>query len=283
MTLPVLIADCGATSGKWALVDPASGSVAHFTTGPINASVQSEESVAEALQAALDACPASPGRVRLYAAGVIGAARERLTASVAAAFGLAADNVVVASDLVGAAEGLLGPDRGIACILGTGSNSCLWDGHLIVSNVSSMGYILGDEGSGAAIGAALLRAAVRGLMPPALAERWAKDYPGLSYPAIVDEVYRRQSGSAFIASFTPFAARNIDTPFISQLVGRCFDPFFSEVIALYPEADALPLAFTGGVAAAFEPQLRQAAGRHGYTIGRISAAPLDLLVDRVLH
>lgn len=277
---PSLISDCGATSGKWAYIDPVADKVIRFSTGPLNMAVQDAASIRADLTEARDSCPSSPGSVRIYAAGVTGRYGESLADMVAVAFGLPHDRIAVDTDLAGAAEALLGPGRGIACILGTGSNSCLWDGHRIVSNIRPMGYILGDEGSGAAIGAALLRSAVRGSMPPGLARLWAEAYPSLTYASLVEEVYRRRAGSAFIASFVPFAARNISDPFMAGLVSGCFDRFFTEVIALYPDARSLPAAFTGGVAAAFEAQLRAVAGRRGISISLVASDPLDLLVDR---
>lgn len=279
---PSLIADCGATSGKWAFIDPVAESVIRFSTGPLNMAVQDDGSIRAALTEARESCPSSPGAVRIYAAGVTGGYGESLADMVGGIFGLPQDRIAVDTDLAGAAEALLGSERGIACILGTGSNSCLWDGHRIVSNIRPMGYILGDEGSGAAIGAALLRSAVRGSMPPGLAGLWAEAYPSLTYPALVDEVYRRHAGSSYIASFVPFAARNISDPFMADLVSGCFDRFFTDVIALYPDARSLQAAFTGGVAAAFEAQLRAVAARRGINISLVAPDPLGLLVDRAL-
>ncbi|MCM1028955.1 MAG: hypothetical protein NC342_06170 [Pseudoflavonifractor sp.] len=282
MKQTLLIADCGATSGKWACIDHTSGSVVRFRTGPVNSSLHTRERIAAELARAKTQCPVPPSALQVYAAGALGEQKEELRGLLTEAFGIDRANITVESDLYGAALGLLGHERGITCILGTGSNSCLWDGKEIKRNVPPMGYILGDEGSGSAIGAALLRAAIRRAMPSELIERWQQTYPEVDYKTVVEEVYRHHGGSAYIASFVPFASANIPHPFISTLVEGQIDSFFSNVIALYPEAKTLPVAFTGGVAMAFEPQLRKVAAAWSVRVGLVAADPLDLLIERAL-
>ncbi|MBD5345888.1 MAG: hypothetical protein HDR92_02000 [Bacteroides sp.] len=282
MSGPLLIADCGATSGKWALVDRSSGAVARFVTGPVNPSVYTREQIdAEILKVAGKCCVA-PVEACIYAAGAIGEGCMQLARAVSEILGIPPQSVIVESDLTGAAKALLGTTRGVACILGTGSNSCLWSGYVIEKNMPPMGYILGDEGSGASIGAALLRGAIRSQFPRELMELWKSTYPELTYAEVVEKVYRQRCGSGYIASFVAFAAENISHPSIAGIVDDCFSRFIEAVTASYPEAVRLPLAFTGGVASVFESRLRRVASLYGLNISRISPDPLDLLVARSL-
>lgn len=278
----LLIADCGATSGKWAYIDRASGSTVRFTTGPVNASIHDLTRIASELVTAREQCPSPPSALLINAAGAVGDSIGRLQRLAAGIFGLGEECVKVQSDLAGTARALLGGNRGIACILGTGSNSCLWDGTAIVRNMPPMGYILGDEGSGAAIGAALLRKAIRRQFPAELMEAWDAAYPALTYTAVVEEVYRRNAGSTYTASFASFAGENIAHPDIAAVVDDAFDLFFAAIRASYPELDTLPASFTGGIASRFESRLRQAASRAGIMTGVIAADPMEMLIARIL-
>lgn len=281
----LLIADCGATSGKWAYVDRASGSTVRFTTGPVNASIHDLTRITTEMVTAREQCPAPPSALHVYAAGAFGDNAAILKKAAADVFGLDPDSVRVESDLVGAARALLGNRRGVACILGTGSNSCLWNGQEAVRNMRPMGYILGDEGSGAAIGSALLRTALRGRLRGMLGDAWATAYPDVTYASVVEEVYRRHSGSSYIASFVPFVKAHITSPEMENIVAAEFRRFFSELLASYPElaAEEAEAYFTGGIASAFEPQLRTTAASCGVTAGLVCPDPLDMLVSRALR
>lgn len=281
MSESLLIADCGATSGKWAFADRTSGSGVRFVTGPVNPSVYTDDEIALELAKAAQQCPRPPSAALMFAAGALGERAGRLRDMAAAAFGLDRRHVTVGSDLEGAAAALLGDTRGIACILGTGSNSCLWSGHAVEAHMHPMGYILGDEGSGAAIGAAVLRLAIRRLMPRDLMEEWDSAYPGLTYAALVNEVYVARRGSGYIASFVPFVAAHAAHPVIDTLVDSELRRFVAAIASAYPDAPSLPLAFTGGIAATFAPQLARAASAYGLGIATIAADPLALLVDRL--
>lgn len=275
--ITLLVADCGATSGKWVLSSHASGSMARFRTGPINVSTMSDSQVSAELADARKQCPVPPTIVRIYASGAIGAGIERLRSAAARVFDLPEENVTVESDLVGTARAVLAHRRGIACILGTGSNSCLWDGERIERHVPPMGYILGDEGSGAALGAEILRHAIRRLLPPELMAAWDKAYPGLTYPALVERVYREHAGGGYVASFVPFLAEHIGHPYIASLVERVEGRFFDLLVQAYPEASQLPIGLTGGIASTFAEQIRSIARERGLTITAIASGPLDLI------
>ena len=249
-----LIADSGATKTQWALVDDTACSAPLvFTTGGINPAVMTENVLESTLTEALSGIRAhSVSEIRFYGAGCLPEICPAVENVIAGITG--ATDVEVASDMLGAARALFGRSPGIAAILGTGSNSCSYDGKNIVANTPPLGYVLGDEGSGARLGIALLNGVLKGYLPRALCRRFA-DATGLDKSAVIERVYRRQAANAFLASLVPFIADNIADPSIEGLVRNEFRLFFERnIISAYPSG--LPVGFVGSVAVVFERQLR---------------------------
>lgn len=181
-------------------------------------------------------------------------------------------DIEVGSDMLGAAKALCGESEGIACILGTGANSCLYDGKKIVSNVSPMGYILGDEGSGAVIGKTFVSELYKGnhrdFIP--VFERET----GLSQAEIIQKVYREPMANRFLASLSTFIVRHIkNNAWIEDMVVECFRLFFRRNVSHYNRPD-LPVSFVGSIAFYYKNQLEKAAKLEGYSIGKIMKAPL---------
>jgi N-acetylglucosamine kinase-like BadF-type ATPase len=188
-----------------------------------------------------------------------------------------ATHAVAASDLLGAARGLSVHERGIACILGTGSNSCLYDGEKILRNTPSLGFILGDEGSGSALGKRLIADIYKGVLPTELCEKF-RQQSGLSVADVLEHVYRQPAPNKFLASFVPFIKENIEQPRLRSLVEEEFSRFFCRNIAAYEEADKLPINFIGGIANAFADILTDVAEGLGYRIGKILKSPIEGLI-----
>jgi len=184
----------------------------------------------------------------------------------------------VDSDLLGAARSLLGKNKGIACILGTGSNSCLYDGENIVDNVAGLGYILDDEGSGSSLGKQLLRDAIKRVMPENLREDFNSKYP-YTIGEVLDKVYKQPAANRFIASFTPFISDHRDDPYIVDLLEREFANFLSHNVARYKGADNIPVSFTGSIAYHFAPALKKVAESMGYSVGTITKDPVNGLIE----
>lgn len=180
-------------------------------------------------------------------------------------------NVEVGSDMLGAAKALLGDEEGIACILGTGANSCLYDGKKILSNVSPMGYILGDEGSGAVLGKTFVNLLYKGGYAD-MVEIFQRE-TGLTQPDIIQRVYREATPNRFLASLAPFIRRHTDEGWIEEMVVECFRLFFLRNVAHYQRED-LACSFVGSIAFHFERELRLAANKEGYKVGRIVKEPL---------
>lgn len=179
--------------------------------------------------------------------------------------------VEVDSDMLGAARALFHDKEGVACILGTGANSCLYQHGRIVSNVSPMGYILGDEGSGAVLGRTFLNALYKGGHHDMI-EIFEKE-TGLTQSDIIERVYRQPLPNRFLASLAPFIKAHADCKWIDQMVTECFKQFFRCNVKHYKRPD-LPCSFVGSIAYYFEPWLRKAAEAEGYIIGKIMKEPL---------
>lgn len=279
----ILVADVGSTKADCALANRADGSAVKFTTGGLNALIANDEAIEHFLTEISSHIPENsvPYAVYYYGAGC--ATPEicrRMEGKIAEYFGGA--EAYVASDLLGAARSLLGHSPGIACILGTGSNSCLYDGHKITDNISPLGYILGDEGSGTALGKRLLGDYFKRLLPASLHKAFKKEY-GLTMADALDNVYRSQTPNKFLASFVPFLKANEEDPYIRQLLREEFSKFFERNISRYKAPMFSPISFTGGVAFNFGNYLCEIAMDYNYSIGQISLRPMKGLIDYHLN
>lgn len=183
----------------------------------------------------------------------------------------------VESDLLGAAHALCGHRKGIACILGTGSNSCSYDGEKITSQVSPLGFILGDEGSGAVLGKRLVSDCLKRQLPDALCKEFLKEYE-LSPALILDKVYRQPLPNRFLASLTPFLFSHRDATEIRELLLSCFTDFFRRNVMHYEYKDTL-VHFTGSIAWHFQEEVKIAAQKLGIQIGKILKSPMEGLID----
>ncbi len=249
----VLIADGGSTKCAWALLR-ADGTESFFTTPGINPSLLGFDVVAGALRDGLSAVETERvEKVFFYGAGCAGEGAGRMAEALGGLFPGAA--IEVGSDLLGAARALFGGGEGVACILGTGSNSGYYDGWQIQRNVRPMGYILGDEGSGASIGRMVLNQYYKGWLDAATRRDFESEFPSLTYDEVVRRVYREPGANRFLASFAPFAAAHMGDQRLAQRVREGFEAFIRESLAAYPPRARV--GFVGSLASAFAPMLRE--------------------------
>ncbi len=266
----ILIADSGSTKTTWAICRQGQVAATHETIG-LNPFHQSEAEIGR-IAATLPNDMRQADRVHFYGAGCTA---EKKTA-VARALGTALPHAAIAveSDLLGAARALLQRQRGIACILGTGSNSCLYDGQQIVQNVSPLGYILGDEGSGAVIGRRFVGDCLKNQTPEALKRLFLDTY-ATSAADIVEHVYRQPLANRYLAQFARFLSVNIDHyDYIRALVSDCFRDFFVRNVLQYDGAHDLPIAFVGSVAFHFAAPLCEVAQTLQLHIEKIEQSPI---------
>lgn len=263
----VLVVDSGASRCKPLLLS--SGGAAEVWDGAELPGLSPLGSTVEEMVSAWGSCPLfgrGVERVYVYGAGCVGgAADERMRVAMRAMTGC--ESVEVSSDLVGACRGAAGRRRGIVCILGTGMNSCLWDGERSVRHVAPLGYLLGDEGSGADLGRCVLRRVLRGA---------DEDLRGLAFALagvssegeLLARLYGEAHPNRWLARFARLAA---DERLCDVVRGR-FAALADEVLARYEgERDVYAV---GGVAAGFERQLREALEARGFALREVCADPL---------
>ena len=184
----------------------------------------------------------------------------------------------ISHDLLGAAHALCADSEGIVAILGTGSNSCYYDGREIKDGIFSLGYFFGDEGSGAYLGKQLLTAYLHKELPPDIEERLKEEYPS-SLESILDAVYSKPAPSRFLASFSRFININREHPYINNLLTEAFKAFYKYQVCCYTKHKEIPVHFVGSVAYHYRDILTQVGSQIGIRTGRFIQAPIDGLVE----
>lgn len=280
-----LIADAGSTKTEWVMIDAAGGYVKPFRTVGLNALTASDEEACGVLSEARQRLPedADIESVQYYGAGCATPRTcDRMKRLISGIF--ECEHVEVQSDLVGAARSLLGHEHGIACILGTGSNSCLYDGSKIVANTPSLGYVVGDEGSGNAIGRRLLSDYFKKKMPAETAGKFAA-HPAADLATSLQNIYREPGANRWLASLANFATENMSDTYIRNLVKDEFHRFIDRNVATYfdlTDKHTTPVCFTGGIAATFAPLLEAVCDEESLYLEQITSAPIQGLVRQWL-
>lgn len=272
-----LIADSGSTKTDWCLIDGGAVVWRRNTQG-INPMVQDAGQIRAVLQDELllyvkDA--ASVTDIFFYGAGC----REDMIPMVKGLLGSAfpyAGNIFVCSDLLAAARALCGNSEGIACILGTGANSCLYDGRRITANTPALGYILGDEGSGAVLGKLFVNALFKGRLSEDVCKAFEAETQ-LTMPDIINKVYRMPMPNRFLASLSLFISKHLDEPDLHRLVVDNFRSFFANNIRPYNRPD-LPVNAIGSMAYHYRECLEEAARAEEMAIGVVMKSPMEGLV-----
>jgi len=278
----ILYADSGSTKTDWCLLDN-DHLVRRETTQGINPVHQSEEEIRSIISEELNIPKDNVNEVRFYGAGCAGENREKIITILDSVFPNTKKDV--GSDLIAAARAVCGDSEGIACILGTGANSGLYDGKNIISNTPPLGYILGDEGSGAVLGREFVNYLYKINTDKKLIQQ-VLDAQGIDYGQLIERVYRRQMANRFLASFVPILSKivhDVNHPASKELqtmVIESFCEFFRLNVSHYRRRD-LPVGFVGGVASEFREELKEAARKEGYVLGKIFKTPLDAIICNV--
>lgn len=271
------LADSGSTKTDWMIVVD-DHMHCRFQTSGLNPSLSDDDGLMKIFDEEFLTCCGSRldvhsvDTVRFFGAGCRGDAACRMSNLLHRVMPNAGV-VEVESDMLGAARMLCGDKPGIVCILGTGSNSCYYDGNEIQSNVSPLGYILGDEGSGAVLGRRLIGDVFKRQLSPELCKSFHEDYP-CSLDEIIGKVYRGPAPNRFLASFTYFLSKNIQSKEIQEIVEDEFRKFIRRNVSSYQYRN-LPLHFTGSIAWYFHEQLQKVVEQEGYLIADIVKQPLD--------
>lgn len=272
----ILIADSGSTKTEWVLCKDGDITGRVRTQG-LNPTIQSTDDILNVLKTELvDAMDTTaPDHIYFYGAGcAYDNANNRMQRALETVF--TGKKIEINSDLLAAARALCGHEEGIACILGTGSNSCLYNGKEIVDNTPSLGYILGDEGSGAHLGRQLVSDCIKKQLPKELREKFMQQY-NLDVASILERVYHTPLPNRWLASLTPFIYENRKNAEIHSMLKNCFTQFFKRNTMVYRHS-WLPIHIIGGVGVNFAEEIKETAESLGLSIGNIVESPVEGLV-----
>jgi len=273
----ILIADSGTTKTDWRLTCKGA-TIGAFKTSGVNPYFQTEDEITAAIDGELFSQFADYEQIThlfFYGAGCTPEKNAMMSKVFSRLFPNAATSIF--SDLMAAAHALCGREAGIACIMGTGSNSCFYDGAAIVKNIPPLGYILGDEGGGVSLGRRLVSDILKDMTSPTLKKKFFDKYQ-LTAAQIIECVYRQPFPNRFLAGFSPFLAENLAEPEIYGIVYDCFKSFFVRNVMKY-DYKSYPAHFAGSVAANYLPVLKQVAADTGVKIGKIHKSPLEGLIE----
>ena len=272
----ILIADSGSTKTDWCVAKDGF-TVKRFTTQGINPYHQDERRINGIV---LDELLPQTGEYKIKKIVFYGSGcREETIPAMKTILHSAFNNnieVEIYSDLLGAARAICGHEEGIACILGTGSNSCLYDGKKIIGNIPPLGYILGDEGSGATLGKIFINEILKNNQMSDLKKEFLQVLK-MTEGDIIDRVYRQPMANRFLASLAPFIHSHIERHEVNEIVTENFRQFLLKNVKRY-HRDDLQVSFIGSIAWHFKSQLLQSALEENVYVGSVEKSPMDGLL-----
>lgn len=272
-----LIADSGATKCDWCLIT--NGKTRKISTQGISPYFLSQEQIIVLLQK--DLIPKLKGivvqEVHFYGTGLSNLHNRTTIRKVLQQLFPKASRAVE-TDLLAAARALCGHNKGIACILGTGSNSCYYNGKKVVKNSPGIGYILGDEGSGAYLGKKLVQYYLYETMDAALKAAFEKRF-GQTRESILENVYKKPLANRYLASFAIFLAENRGHYMIENILEDGCNEFFFHHLLKYKEIHQFPVHFTGSIAFGFKDVLQELCNHYGLKLGRVLKTPMQGLIQ----
>jgi len=273
----LIVADSGSTKTDWRIHTKSHG-IREIQTIGLNPYFLTVEEITLVLEKGLHPFlnKKEAARVFFYGSGCSHAEQILKIETALANFFSKAD-VSVESDLLGAARALCGDMAGIVGILGTGSNTCVYNGQKIVKQILSLGYILGDEGSGAVLGKKVLKSVLSGKMPKELVLDFKKDYP-FSEDSILGEVYSQPFPNRFLASYAPFAVKHLKDEWMKMLIHDHFTDFFDQMITIYEDYHEYTLNIAGSIAWYLQPVLEELCMEYKMSLGNVIKRPIDDLV-----
>jgi N-acetylglucosamine kinase-like BadF-type ATPase len=268
----ILIADSGGSKIDWRLLT-VDGTVVQANTPGFNPYYQPiEDLVTNFKEVIIPKITGTITKIFFYGAGVSSEKNQQTVKNAFLEFFPEA-HIEIGWDLLAAARALCGREPGIACIMGTGSNSCLYDGENIIGNVANLGWILADEGSGANIGRKFLVDYLRENMPETLRKQFKERFP-LTREEFLERVYQHERPSAFLAGFTKFIFQHLKEPYCYKLIYSSFEEFYENNVMKYNNYKNLKVHFTGSIAFYFSDILRQVANDKGITVKNILEGPI---------
>ncbi len=278
----IIIADSGSTKADWKVVK--NGKILQtISTMGLNPFFHGKEVIFDALKNGFEnnVNPIEVKQIYFYGAGCSNPDRNSfMQHSINCYFKNA--EIEVEHDILAAARATCGTTPGIACILGTGSNSCLYDGTKIIDNLPSLGFMLGDEGSGSYLGKMLIKKFFYRELPQDLLDAFNKKY-NLTKEDILDALYNKHHVNVFLAKFSRFYAENNTHPLVREMIKNAFTDFYSSLIVKYDGYKNVPIHFVGSISFIFRDILEEVSKDFGTTLGRTIKQPIEELVNFHLH
>jgi glucosamine kinase len=268
-----LIADSGSSKTDWRLIS-SDGSIQQARTIGLNPFYQNQDSIeAELRTNLLPHITNDIAEIYFYGTGCTGQEACGMVRAALQSVFATATTIEVESDMLGAARGLCGHEVGIACILGTGANNCLYDGQNIMAQIPSLGFWLGDEGSGAYLGKTLVTKYLHQELPEELSEKFTKRY-AITRLDVLDNAYKKPFPNRYFAGFSKFLFDNRHHPVAYQMVYDAFEVFFDKYICKHPDCQRYKVHFTGSIAFYYNDILRRVASQKGITLRNVMETPI---------
>ncbi len=268
----ILIADSGSTKTDWRIIAE-DGSIQQLKTEGFNPYYQSSSEISRVVKRdLLPKITSDISTIHFYGAGCANPEKNAIVKD-ALQENFQNCTIEINSDLLAAARATCNHEQGIACILGTGSNSCLFDGKEIIENVRPLGFVMGDEGSGAYLGKMLLISYLRSELPEELAEKFSDRYR-VSIDEVLQKVYKESFPNKYLASYSKFLFDNISEPYIYQLVYQAFEIFLKKNVMKYENHENVKVHFVGSIAFYYANVLRQVASDLGIAVKNILETPI---------
>ena len=274
-----LIADSGSTKTAWRLIKSKNTILKFETIGYSPQYISTSEMIADLMAVLIPQLTIHSDEVTKIHFYGTGCSTPRTVGIIQ----LALENVFekaaveVNHDLLGAARALCGHSAGVACILGTGANSCLFDGEFIKDNIPSVGFMLGDEGSGGYLGKKLIRAYFYRELPTDLEDEFTKQYQ-LTRDDMLLNVYKKPMPNTYLANYTKFLSQHLEHPFIWQMVKSSFQDFLDAMVLKYENIEDLPINFLGSIAVHFQAVLKEVLIENNLKFGRVVDNPVEEMV-----
>lgn len=273
-----LICDCGATKAEWVVLD-GNNVAQRFITNGFNPNFTDNATMNGIIDEAKNSIDNQDvNEIFFYGSGCGGDANQvRVKMIFNKVFPNSKSEIY--PDTLAACHALFGRNAGVACILGTGSNACFYDGEIITKSVASLGFMIGDEGSGCHIGKRIVHDYFLGLMPDDLRKKFDEKYH-LDRESFLKKVYQGEQPSKYLAEFSKFASENIDNQYIKSLVYNCFEEFISSFrLEQSGMEKSQTVAFVGSIAYAFQEILTQVLDNHHIKCEKVMKNPMDGLIE----
>lgn len=275
----ILLAESGSTKTDWRLLE---GSVVKTSvqTDGINPYFQEQDQIVAILNEQLrpKLVVHDVTEIYYYGTGITDNDKRKVVSGALQKVLIKAQEIEIESDVIAAARGLLGKSVGIACILGTGSNSCFFDGEKVALQVPPLGFWLGDEGSGGHLGKQLILSYLHKEMSDEVRCLFEAKYGVFDRMPVIENAYRKPNPNRYFASFSPFLLENAAHPEIEKLINNSFRLFFEKYLLKYPDIHKIPVGFVGSVAHYYRSFLEAEAAIQGIKVKQILKAPMDGLI-----